>query len=82
MTIRRYDRAYDQGYAINPTIRTKLLRIRLLAIAIPVYGCPDDYYDLPLYYGDVYYGNSWYQRPLLLSRLWRTPAVLGAWRLA
>src|ERR1700704_4315153 len=26
----------------------------------PGYDCPDDYYDLPLYYGDVYYGNNWY----------------------
>ena len=29
----------------------------------PVYGCPDDFYDLPLYYGQVYWDNSWYPGP-------------------
>ena len=34
----------------------------------PGYDCPDDYYDLPLYYGDVSYGGSWYNGPFY----WRT----------
>jgi len=29
----------------------------------PYYGCPDDIYDLPLYYGQVYWGDSWYPGP-------------------
>ena len=29
----------------------------------PVYGCPDDFYDLPLYYGQVYWGDNWYPGP-------------------
>lgn len=28
------------------------------------YGCPDDFYDLPVYYGPVYYGGSWFDGPL------------------
>ena len=28
------------------------------------WGCPDDYYDLPVYYGSVYYGGSWFNGPL------------------
>ena len=29
----------------------------------PNYGCPDDFYDMPLYYGQVYWGDSWYPGP-------------------
>ena len=29
----------------------------------PYYGCPDDYYDLPVYYGDVYYDGGWSTGP-------------------
>jgi len=29
----------------------------------PYYGCPDDYYDLPVYYGDVYYDGGWATGP-------------------
>jgi hypothetical protein len=28
------------------------------------YGCPNDYYDLPIYYGPVYYDDFWYDGPL------------------
>ena len=27
------------------------------------FGCPDDYWDQPLYYGSVYYGGSWRNGP-------------------
>jgi len=27
------------------------------------WGCPDGYYDMPLYYGSVYYGGSWFNGP-------------------
>ena len=46
-----YDLAYDQSY--DP----------YLGYCDPGYDCPDDYYDLPLYYGDVSYGGSWYNGP-------------------
>jgi len=28
------------------------------------FGCPDDYWDLPVYYGPVYYGGIWYRGPV------------------
>jgi hypothetical protein len=28
------------------------------------YGCPDDYYDLPIWYGPVFYGDAWYNGPV------------------
>ncbi len=27
------------------------------------YGCPDEYWDMPVYYGPVFYDGSWYQGP-------------------
>jgi hypothetical protein len=27
------------------------------------WGCPADYYDMPLYYGSIYYGGSWFNGP-------------------
>lgn len=27
------------------------------------YGCPDDYWDRPVYYGSVYYGGAWVNGP-------------------
>lgn len=48
------------------------------------YGCPDDYYDLPVYYGDVYYDGSWLTGPLYY-RDWygsRQFWVHGGWRSA
>ena len=29
----------------------------------PYYGCPDDFYDLPLYYGSVFYDGAWLNGP-------------------
>jgi hypothetical protein len=29
----------------------------------PYYGCPDDYYDLPVYDGEVYWDGGWYNGP-------------------
>src|SRR5581483_8677948 len=48
--------AYDQAYAdpnFDPTY----------GYCDPYYGCPDDYYDLPLYYGDVFYDGAWLTGP-------------------
>ena len=48
------------------------------------YGCPEDYYDLPVFYGDVYYDNSWLTGPLYY-RDWygsRQFWVHGGWRSA
>jgi hypothetical protein len=48
------------------------------------YGCPEDYYDLPVYYGDVFYGGSWLTGPLYY-RDWagsRQFWVHGGWRSA
>lgn len=28
------------------------------------FGCPNDYWDLPIYYGPVYFGGSWYDGPV------------------
>ncbi len=28
------------------------------------WGCPDDYWGYPVFYGPVYYGGSWYRGPL------------------
>src|SRR5215813_10929158 len=28
------------------------------------WGCPDEYWDLPVYYGPVFYDGRWYQGPL------------------
>ncbi len=29
----------------------------------PYYGCPDDYYDLPVYDGEIYWDGGWYNGP-------------------
>src|SRR4051812_15404337 len=48
----------------------------------PQYGCPDDFYDLPLYYGEVYADGSWYNGPFYWCdyggrrQFW----VHGSWR--
>ena len=28
------------------------------------FGCPDSYWDMPLYYGSIYYGGQWLNGPL------------------
>jgi hypothetical protein len=48
----------------------------------PQYGCPDDYYDQPLYYGQVYWGDEWYDGPIYY-RDWggrRQFWIHGGWR--
>jgi hypothetical protein len=46
------------------------------------YGCPDDYWSLPVYYGSVYYGDTWLNGPLYYRdwggrhQYW----IRGAWR--
>ncbi len=32
------------------------------------WGCPDEYWDLPVYYGPVYWGGEWYQGPVYYRR--------------
>jgi len=46
------------------------------------WGCPDAYWDMPVYYGPVYYGGRWYQGPLYYRdfRGSRWYWVHGAWR--
>jgi hypothetical protein len=46
------------------------------------YGCPQNYWDQPVYYGSIYYGNSWINGPLYY-RNWqgrRQYWVHGGWR--
>ena len=46
------------------------------------YGCPEDYYDLPVFYGDVFYDNSWLTGPIYY-RDWggrRQFWIRGSWR--
>jgi hypothetical protein len=46
------------------------------------YGCPEDYYDLPVFYGDVFYDNAWLTGPLYY-RDWygrRQFWIHGGWR--
>ncbi|MEY4965605.1 MAG: hypothetical protein RL274_1188 [Pseudomonadota bacterium] len=46
------------------------------------YGCPEDYYDLPIYDGQVYYDNGWLTGPLYY-RDWggrRQFWIRGGWR--
>src|SRR4051812_5489436 len=45
------------------------------------WGCPDDFWDLPVYYGPVYWGGYWYDGPLYY-RDWygrRQFWIRGAW---
>jgi hypothetical protein len=53
----QYDQGYgpDQGYG-DPYAEQA-------PSCDPYYGCPDDYYDLPLYYGDVFYDGGWATGP-------------------
>jgi hypothetical protein len=46
------------------------------------YGCPNDYWDMPVYYGSVYYGDSWFNGPVYY-RDWngrRQYWIRGGWR--
>jgi hypothetical protein len=46
------------------------------------YGCPDDYWDRPVYYGSIYYGGSWLNGPFYY-RDWngrRQYWARGGWR--
>ena len=72
-----YDQSYDQSYDPGPGYYGSDT-----GYCDPGYDCPDDFYDLPLYYGDVYYDNSWYNGPFY----WRDYGgrrqywVHGGWR--
>jgi hypothetical protein len=46
------------------------------------WGCPDDFWDMPLYYGPVFWGGEWYDGPVYY-RDWygrRQFWLHGAWR--
>lgn len=46
------------------------------------YGCPDDYWDMPIYYGPVFYNDAWFYGPLYY-RDWggrRQFWIHGGWR--
>jgi hypothetical protein len=46
------------------------------------YGCPDDYWNLPVYYGPVFYDDFWFNGPLYY-RDWggrRQYWIRGGWR--
>lgn len=46
------------------------------------YGCPDDFYDMPIWYGPVFYNNVWLAGPAYY-RDWhgrRQYWILGGWR--
>lgn len=46
------------------------------------YGCPDAYWDMPVYYGPVYYGGRWFQGPIYYREYGgeRWYWVRGGWR--
>jgi hypothetical protein len=46
------------------------------------YGCPDMYWDMPVYYGPVYYGGRWFQGPIYYRDYGGTRWywVRGGWR--
>ena len=46
------------------------------------YGCPNDFWNMPVYYGPVFWGGYWYDGPLYY-RVWRGQRqywIRGAWR--
>jgi hypothetical protein len=46
------------------------------------WGCPDDFWDMPVYYGAVFAGGQWYDGPVYYrdGRLGREYWIHGAWR--
>ena len=48
----------------------------------PYCGCPDDYYDLPVYDGAVFLDGGWYNGPFFWRDYRRPPRILDPWRLA
>jgi hypothetical protein len=46
------------------------------------WGCPDAYWDMPVYYGPVYYGGRWFQGPIYYRDYGgnRWYWVRGGWR--
>ena len=47
------------------------------------WGCPDEYWDLPVFYGPVYYRGRWYQGPVYYRNYGgaRWYWIRGGWRL-
>jgi hypothetical protein len=69
-----YGGAYDNGYQDQGD--------EDYGYCDPYYGCPDDYYDQPLYYGQVYWGDEWFDGPIYY-RDWggrRQFWIHGGWR--
>src|ERR1700749_1544786 len=46
------------------------------------WGCPDEYWDMPVYYGPVFYDGRWFNGPVYYRdyRGERLYWVRGAWR--
>ena len=46
------------------------------------WGCPDEYWDLPVYYGPVFFDGAWYEGPLYYRNYGgeRWYWVRGGWR--
>jgi hypothetical protein len=46
------------------------------------WGCPDEYWDMPVYYGPVYYRGGWYQGPVYYRDYGGTRWywIRGGWR--
>ena len=74
------DNGYDYGYGYQPEDGVNFSYDS--GGYCDAYGCPDDYWDMPVYYGPVFFGGSWYDGPALLSRLVWPASVLDPWRLA
>src|SRR5882724_6147756 len=77
-----YDPGYDQSYGDQSYDPYQGYYGPDTGYCDPGYDCPDDYYDLPLYYGDVYYGNNWYNGPFYYRDYGgrRQYWVHGGWR--
>lgn len=82
-----YDDAYDEGYgdpAYDPAYDAYAAQEGYADPYCDAYGCPDEYYDLPVYYGDYYYDGSWLTGPVY----WRSFGgarqfwIHGGWRSA
>jgi len=71
-----YDAPYDDGYYDDGYYGADAYGY------CDTYGCPDSYWNLPIYYGPVYYNDVWFNGPLYY-RDWggrRQYWIHGGWR--
>jgi hypothetical protein len=83
-----YDNGYDPGYGYDQGYGYGYLPDGGVEFSYDsggycdAFGCPDDYWDLPIYYGPVFFGGAWYDGPVYY-RDWfgrRQYWIHGGWR--